>query len=122
MKKLTVQEETAMQIIWNMGKGFLKDYLEKYPGPKPPYTTFASIVKNLEKKGFVRGKKYGTIIEYAPIITEKAYKKRFMSSFVKDYFENSYTELVSFFIKEKKIDPNELKEIIHLIEQQKDKA
>lgn len=119
MEKLTIQEETAMQIIWDMGKGFIKDYLEGYPDPRPPYTTLASIVKNLERKGFVKGKKYGMIIEYTPVITEKAYKKKFMNGFVKDYFENSYKELVSFFVKEKKIDPDELKEIIEMIEKRR---
>jgi predicted transcriptional regulator len=116
MEKLTWQEENAMQVIWQMGTGFIKDYLEKYPEPRPPYTTLASIVKNLEKKGFVRGKKYGVIIEYTPMVSEKAYKKKFMTGFVKDYFENSYKDLVTFFAKEKKISPEELKEIIEMIE------
>lgn len=116
MEKLTFQEETAMQIIWEIGKGFIKDYIEKYPEPRPPYTTLASVIKKLEQKGFVKGKKYGTIIEYTPVISEKAYKKKFMNGFVKDYFENSYKELVSFFVNEKKIDPKELKDIIRMIE------
>lgn len=119
MEKLTWQEENAMQVIWQMGTGFIKDYLEKYPEPRPPYTTLASIVKNLEKKGFVRGKKYGVIIEYTPMVSEKAYKKKFMTGFVKDYFENSYKDLVTFFAKEKKISPEELKEIIEMIEKNK---
>lgn len=116
MEKLTAQEETAMQIIWQTGTGFIKDYLESYPDPKPPYTTVASIVKNLEKKGFVKGKKYGVIIQYTPIVSEKEYKRKFMRGFVKDYFENSYKELVTFFAKEKKVTPEELKEIIRMIE------
>lgn len=116
MEKLTPQEEIAMQIIWQKGTGFIKEYLEEYPEPKPPYTTVASIVKNLERKGFIKGRKYGMIIEYTPVVSEKLYKKRFMGGFVKDYFENSYKELVTFFAKEKKISPEDLKEIINIIE------
>lgn len=116
MEKLTPQEEIAMQIIWQKGAGFIKDYLEVYPEPKPPYTTLASIVKNLEKKGFIRGRKYGMIIEYTPVVSEKAYKKKFMGGFVRDYFANSYKELVTFFAQEKKISPEDLKEIIGMIE------
>ena len=48
MKKLTQQEEEAMQVIWELNGGFIKDFLEKLPEPKPPYTTLASTVKNLE--------------------------------------------------------------------------
>jgi len=119
MEKLTPQEEMAMQAVWQTGGGFIKDFLEAYPDPKPPYTTLASVVKKLEQKGFIKAKKYGVIIGYTPVITEKAYKKKFMSGFVKDYFENSYKELVTFFAREKKIDAEELKEIIALIEGKK---
>ncbi|RBL88603.1 BlaI/MecI/CopY family transcriptional regulator [Chitinophaga flava] len=116
MEKLTQQEEAAMLAIWKRGKGFVKDFLEAHPAPAPPYTTLASTIKNLEKKGFVESHKVGNVYEYTPIIKEETYKNRFMSGFVKDYFANSYKELVSFFAKEKKISPEELKEIIRMIE------
>lgn len=116
MEKLTHQEETMMKIIWQTGKGFIKDYMEKYPDPKPPYTTLASVVKNLEEKGYIEGKKYGVIKEYSILIPEKEYKRKFMKGFINDYFENSYKELVTFFAKDKKISSEELKEIIKMIE------
>ena len=118
MERLTAPEEIVMQIIWQKGPGFIKDYLEAHPDPRPPYTTLASVVKNLERKGFVKGRKYGTIIEYTPLVSEKAYKKKFMGGFVKDYFRNSYKELVTFFAKENKISPEELKEVVRLIERE----
>lgn len=119
MESLTPQEETAMQVIWQTGTGFIKDYLESYPDPKPPYTTLASIVKNLEKKGYITGKNFGVIIQYTPVISEKQYKRKFMKGFVKDYFENSYKDLITFFVEDKKVSPKELKEIIDLIEKKK---
>ncbi len=84
--------------------------------PKPPYTTLASTIKNLEKKGFVESRQVGNMFIYTPLVKEADYKKKFMNAVVKDYFENSYKELVTFFAKEKKITPEELKEIINLIE------
>lgn len=101
MEKLTLQEETAMQAIWKAGKGFVKDFLEVHIAPAPPYTTLASTIKNLEKKGFVESRKIGNVYEYTPLIEEEAYKRKFMSGFVKNYFENSYKELVSFFCERK---------------------
>ena len=59
MEKLTVQEEELMQVIWQYGEGSVKTFLQEFPNPKPPYTTVASIIKNLEKKGFVNSKKIG---------------------------------------------------------------
>ena len=119
MEKLSQQEEEAMQAVWLTGTGFIKDFLEQIAEPKPPYTTLASTVKNLERKGFVLAEKMGNSFRYSAAIGEQEYKKRFMSGFVNDYFKNSYKDLVAFFAKEKKISTTELQEIIKLIENPK---
>ena len=119
MEKLTQQEEEAMQAVWQKGEGYIKDFLDQIAEPKPPYTTLASTIKNLERKGFLKGEKMGNSFRYTPAIKEEEYKKRFMSGFVSDYFENSYKDLVTFFAKQKKISASELKEIINLIENPK---
>jgi len=119
MEKLSQQEEEAMQAVWQTGTGFIKDFLDQLAEPKPPYTTLASTIKNLERKGFLESEKIANSIRYIPIIAEAEYKKRFMSGFVNDYFKNSYKDLVTFFANEKKISAVELKEIIKLIENNK---
>ena len=68
MKYLTQQEEEAMLIIWRLGRGFVKDILEQYPEPRPPYTTLASTVKNLERKAYVDSRRYGNTYEYTPVV------------------------------------------------------
>lgn len=119
MEKLSVQEEEAMQAIWQCNEGYIKDFLDAMAEPKPPYTTLASTVKNLERKDFVTSKKIGNSFRYKAAIKEEEYKKRFMNGFVSDYFEDSYKNLVAFFAKDKKISASELKEIINLIENPK---
>jgi len=119
MEKLTQQEEEAMQVAWETDGGFIKDFLELLPEPKPPYTTLASTVKNLEKKGFLKSEKLGNTYRYLPLIKAEDYKKRFMKGFVGDYFKNSYKELVAFFAKDQKISAEDLKEIIDMIENKK---
>jgi predicted transcriptional regulator len=116
MEKLSIQEEEAMQAVWQNGTGFIKDFLDQINEPKPPYTTLASTIKNLERKGFVVGEKIGNTFRYNPSIKEEEYKKQFMSGFVNDYFQNSYKDLVAFFATEKKISAADLQEIIKLIE------
>ena len=118
MEKLTPQEEQAMQAVWKTGEGNVKIFLENMDDPKPPYTTLASTIKNLEKKGYVNSRLLGNTYLYIPALSEEDYKKKFISGVVKDYFDNSYKELVSFFVEQKKLSPKELKEIIEMIEQQ----
>jgi BlaI family transcriptional regulator, penicillinase repressor len=121
MEKLTTQEEEVMQVIWEVKQGFIKDFLEQLPDPKPPYTTLASTIKNLERKGFLQGEKLANSFRYSPLIKAEDYKKTFMRDFVSDYFKNSYKDLVEFFAKEEKISADELKDIITLIEKQNKK-
>ena len=61
MEKLTFQEEEVMLIVWRLGEGVIKDFIQEMDEPRPPYTTVASIVKNLERKGFVTARRYGNM-------------------------------------------------------------
>ena len=119
MEKLTTPEEQAMQALWEVKKGNIKTILSVIPEPQPPYTTLASTVKNLEKKEFITSELLGNQYLYVPLVNEKEYKKKFMQSFIADYFENSYKELVTFFATENKISSKELKEIVAQIEKGK---
>lgn len=121
MEKLSQQEEEAMQVVWKRGGGFIKEFLEDLPVPQPPYTTLASTIKNLEKKGYLKSEKIANTYRYAPLIPEEEYKKHFMQGFVGEYFKNSYKDLVAFFAKEEQISPEDLREILDMIENKKSK-
>lgn len=116
MEKLTFQEEEVMLIVWRLGEGVIKDFIQEMDEPRPPYTTVASIVKNLERKGFVTARRYGNTYVYTPAVDENDYKNRFLSGVVRNYFADSYKEMVTFFAEKQKISAEELKEIVRLIE------
>lgn len=108
-----------MQAVWKCGEGNVKSFLVHIAPPKPPYTTLASTIKNLEKKGYLTSRLVGNTYLYKPAFTAEEHKKGFLGNVVKEYFGNSYKELVNFFIAQKKLSPKELKEIIDLIEKKK---
>lgn len=118
MKELTKAEEQVMQILWKLKQGFVKDILEEFPEPKPAYNTVSTIVRILEKKGFVSYKAFGKTHQYYPIISKDEYKKDFLTKFVKNYFSNSFQELVSFFAKDKGLGIEELEELTAFIKNQ----
>ncbi len=115
MKELTKAEEQIIQILWRLEKGFVKDILEYLPQPKPAYNTVSTIVRILEKKGFVDHKAYGKTHEYYPTISKEEYTRSFMKRFVENYFSDSYKEMVSFFAKEKSMSISELEDMIRTI-------
>jgi BlaI family transcriptional regulator, penicillinase repressor len=120
MKRLTRKEEEAMKILWKARKGFIKELLELHPDPKPHYNTFSSLIRLLEEKGYISHKAYGKNHEYYPAIKKEEYKKTFMKEIVSDYFGSSYKNVVSFFIDEKKLNANDLKKLIEIIEKGKE--
>lgn len=114
-KELTRAEEEVMQVLWKLEKGFVKDILDKFPEPKPAYNTVSTIVRILEKKGFVEHNAYGKTHEYFPSISKKDYSKNHMKGFVKGYFSNSFKQMVSFFAKEENLSVQEMEEIVRLM-------
>lgn len=117
MEKLTHTEEETMQAVWRTGEGNVKTFMEQLDEALP-YTTVASTIKNLEKKGYLSSRLLGNAYLYKPLVTEEEYKRKFMGNVVKEYFDNSYKELVNFFVEQKKLSAKELKEIINMIENQ----
>ncbi len=116
MRDLTRAEEQVMQVLWKIKKGFVKDILEHFEEPKPAYNTISTIVRILQDKGFVNHKAYGRTHEYYPEVSKDDYSKSHLSSFVNDYFSNSFGKMVSFFAREKGITVKEMEEIMKLME------
>lgn len=86
IEKLTTQEEDAMLVVWQQKGGTVKDFLGQMPEPRPPYTTLASVIKNLVRKGYVAAQKVGNTYYYTPAISEEEYKRCFLSDIVRNYF------------------------------------
>ena len=121
MKELTKAEEQIMQVLWRLDKGFVKDVIDRLPDPKPAYNTVSTIVRILERKDFVAHNAYGKTHEYYPIVSRDDYKKRFLKSFIKRYFGNSFQEMVSFFASDRDITLGEMEEIRKLLNEEIEK-
>jgi len=118
MKELTKAEEQVMQILWDIEKGFVNDLIEKFPKPKPAYNTVSTIIRILEKKGFVDHKAYGKTFEYFPVITRDKYSKAFFKGYLNRYFANSFKQLVSFFSKSNNMSIEEMEEIMEMLDKE----
>lgn len=112
MKELTKAEEQVMQFLWKLEKAFVKDIVERMDEPKPAYNTVSTIIRILERKGFVGHNAYGKTHEYYPLISRKEYTQSFMKNFMRNYFSGSFQEMVSFFAREDKMSISELDELM----------
>ena len=116
MQKLTKAEEDVMQLLWDAERGTVSDLLDRCPEPKPPHSTVSSVVRILEKKGFVDHKAYGKTHEYFPIISKEDYGRSSLGDVLRNYFDGSAMRLVSHFAQEEKLNKEELEELMRLLD------
>ena len=115
-QELTPAELEIMQILWTMGKGFVNDVIEHLSEPKPAYNTVSTVLRVLEKKGFVSYTAYGKSHEYSPLIDRDTYTQGFMSSVLNNFFGGSPSRMVSFLSSNKSISIEEADQIMKLLQ------
>ncbi len=116
MKTLTKAEEQVMQILWDLKEGVVKQVVEGFEENKPAYTTVATVLNVLEKKGFVSHRKIGNTNLFSPAVSKQEYTKVQLSSLLKNYFNGSFPKMATFFAKENKLSINELEEMLKITE------
>lgn len=116
VQSLTKAEEEIMQIIWQLEKCLVKDIIEKLGTPDIPHSTVSSVVRILEKKGFVTHKAYGKTYEYYPAISREDYATYGVKSLMEKYFGGSPRKLVSFLVKSEDIDLSDLNDLMKTLD------
>ena len=110
--QLTKAEEQIMQILWDMGEGLVKDIRNRFEDPKPARNTVSTVVRILEKKGYVAHRAYSNVHCYYPLVSKGEYSKSQLFGLMDSYFDNSFPAMASFFAREKDLSVKELDEIL----------
>jgi BlaI family penicillinase repressor len=116
MKRLSPKEESLMTTIWRLEKAFAKEVREALPNPKPHINTVATMLRRLHEKGFLKYEDFGSTYRYAPAVSQQEYQQKVVKPLLKGLFGNSIKNAVAFFAQEEEITPDELREIIKMIE------
>ena len=119
--KLTNREREIMTLYWKNGPMFVRELLEFYDEPRPHFNTLSTMVRTLEKHGFLGHKQYGSTYQYYPLVSEQEFGKQSIAGMVKNYFKGSYMNVVSSFVSDEKISVGELHEKNNLINEKKEK-
>ena len=111
--QLTRAEEQVMQILWDLGEGLVKDIRDRFDEPRPARNTVSTVVRILEKKGFVDNKSYGNVHLYFPVVSREEYSRQQLFGLLEGYFDNSFPAMASFFAREKDLSMAEMEELIN---------
>jgi predicted transcriptional regulator len=116
-KQLTKAETQVMNIMWGLPEqqGFIQDIIDRYPEPKPAYTTILTFMKILTDKGFVKPERVGKANRFSPLVSKDDYTYSFISDVKDTFFDGSFTSLVSFFAKKEQYTDEELAELKELM-------
>ena len=123
-KTLTRVEMEIMNYLWSLeaGGGTVRDVLACYDEPLPAYSTTATFLKILVQKGFVKAEKRdgdGKTFFFRPIVSKDEYRKHVVDDVKDSFFGGSIKSFVSFFVKEKKLSEEELKELLAMVNSDK---
>jgi len=118
---LTKAEEEIMQIIWTLDRCLVRDVIDKLGDEEIPHSTVSSVVRILEKKGFVDHKAYGKTYEYFPIVSREDYAQHGVRSLMEKYFGGSPKKLVSFLVQSEDMNLKELNELLKTLDKTKTK-
>jgi len=121
LRELTRAELQIMQILWDKGPSFVSDIIECIDEPKPAYNTVSTIVRILEKKGFVSYKVFGKSHRYHPLLSREDYTSGYMNHVLNNFFENSVSHMVSFFAEKEKISLQEMDKIMNILKESTEK-
>ena len=110
--QLTRAEEQVMQILWDLEEGLVKDIRERFDDPKPARNTVSTVVRILEKKGYIDHKSYGNVHLYFPLVSRDDYSRSQLFGLLEGYFDNSFPAMASFFAREKDMSVAELEELL----------
>ena len=120
MKRLTHKEEEVMTILWRLEHAFVNDILDAMEEPRPPYNTVSSIVRKLVSEGLVGYEAFGKTHRYFPILKKEAYRANAFRRFMDNYFGGSPSALLSYFVQEEDIKPEDLDKLLDAVKKRDD--
>ena len=115
-KRLTKAEEEIMLILWKLKECTIREVMNELNQPETPYTTVSTVVRVLEKKGFVGHKAIGTTYLYRPLLKKNDYLIGHLSGIAANYFNGSLSRMAAFFAKENDLNLRELQELMGEVE------
>lgn len=97
-KKLHHLELEVMKAVWKLERATVNDVLDGIDR-KMAYTTIATTMKSLEKKGFLSHQVAGRTFVYQPLVKETEITHTMLSDLLERLFDNSAENWLIYYLK-----------------------
>jgi predicted transcriptional regulator len=116
-KGLTDAELRVMNVLWERGHANVGDVVDDIEGrQKPAYNTVLTVLRILERKGYVTHEKEGRAFTYRPLVDRGHERRRALSQILTRFFDDSPRLLVSDLLGHERTDADQLRSLRALIE------
>ena len=112
-----------MNVLWDLSAATVGDVVERLEGPsRPAYNTVLTILRILERKGYVRHEKHGRAFTYAPIVNRVQARRGALSHVLSRFFNGSREELVMDLLGHEQVDAHQLEQVKALLDDAADRT
>jgi BlaI family penicillinase repressor len=120
---LTEAELRIMQVLWQKGPGTVQQILDALPGePALAYNSVLTIIRILERKGYVAHSKDGRAHVYEPLVEQQEASRSEITRLVSRFFRNSHEDLVLNILEDRGLDQAELERLRRMLEASPDRS
>ncbi len=114
--KLGGRQLAIMQVLWDRGEATVAEVQELLDLERPlAYSTVATVMARMEKKGLVAHRAEGRTFLYQPAVSEEGVGRSMIREVMDRIFGGSPSELVSHLLDNDQVDANELDRIKKLV-------
>ncbi|HEY3382245.1 MAG TPA: BlaI/MecI/CopY family transcriptional regulator [Vicinamibacterales bacterium] len=113
---LTPQELEIMKIVWQKGPATVRDVYETLlERRKIAYTTVMTMMRVLERKGYVKASRENRAFVYKPARPERQVVRSMVRDFVDRVFNGSAHPLLVHLVEDRRLSARELEELERLV-------
>ena len=113
---LSPSETEILRLVWQLDKATVQDVCDKLPSKrKIAYATVQTLLRRLEKKGYLNHKARGKAYVFFPAVKREHVVKRSVSDFLDRLFGGDAVPLVQYLAKHGKINSDDIEELKQLI-------
>ena len=111
-------ETEILRLVWQLGSATVQQVADKLPAKrKIAYATVQTLLRRLEKKGYIRHKNQGKAHVFSPAVKSEDVIKRSVGDFLERLFGGDVVPLMQYLAEHGEIDAEDIEKLKELIDQ-----
>ena len=106
-----------MNVLWDRSVATVGEVVERLEGPaRPAYNSVLTILRILERKGYVRHEKHGRAFTYSPVVSRGQARRGALTQVLSRFFNGSRELLVLDLLGHEEVDAAQLERVKALLD------